>query len=97
MGYIFRVKWIVRAPRDLEKMLRRLPKGVGSLFDALLADLENEGPFPRGWTIGHLSGEWKGYLKAKLKRDYRVVYRYESNVITICIEKVGNRRDVYRR
>lgn len=91
------MKWIVRAPRDLEKMLRRFPKDVGSLFDALLTDFENEGPFPKGWQIGHLSGEWKGYLKAKLKRDYRVIYRYESNIITIFIEKVGDRRDVYWR
>ena len=91
------VKWVVRAPRELGKILRRLPVEVGRLFEAFVSDLENEGPFPKGWNIGHLGGEWKGCLKAKLKRDYRVVYRYESKTITIFIEKVGDRRDVYGR
>lgn len=59
------MKWIVQSPRDLEKTLKRLPKEIGRLFEAFVTDLENEGPFPRGWQIGHLSGEWKGYLKAK--------------------------------
>lgn len=89
------MSWIVRASRDLEKTLRRLPAEVGRIFDALLTDLENEGPFPKGWQIGHLHGEWKGYVKVKLKRDYRVIYRYEAKIITIFIEKIANRKDAY--
>ena len=91
------MKWTVKAPRDLERVLKRLPKEVGRLYEAFVTDLENEGPFPKGWTIGHLSGEWKGYLKAKLKRDYRVIYKYHSNLITIFIEKVADRKDAYGR
>lgn len=88
-------KWVVRGPRDLEKTLRRLPKEIGRLYDALVTDFENEGPFPKGWQIGHLEGPRKGFLKAKLKRDYRVIYRYESNWISIFIEKVADRKDAY--
>ena len=87
----------MQAPRGLEKTLKRFPLEVGRLFEAFITDLENEGPFPKGWNIGHLSGPWKGHLKAKLKRDYRVVYRYESKIITIFIEKVADRRDAYGR
>ena len=89
------MKWIVQSPRDLGKTLKRLPKDIGKLFETLVTDLENEGPFPKGWQIGHLSGKWKSCLKAKLKRDYRVIYRYESNIITIFIEKIADRKDAY--
>ena len=75
--------------------MRRLPREVEHLFDAFVADLENEGPFPKDWRIIHLHGNWKGSLRAVLKRDYRVIYRYESRIITIFIEKVANRKDVY--
>lgn len=92
-----RVKWIVYGPRDLEKTLKQLPIKVGRLYEAFVTDLENEGPFPKGWQIGHLSGHWQGHLKAKLKRDYRVIYRYESNIITVFIEKVADRKDAYGR
>ena len=91
------MKWVVRSPRDLEKVLKKLPLEIGRLYETFITDLENEGPFPKGWQIGHLAGEWKGYLKAKLKRDYRVIYRYESNIITIFIERVSNRKDAYGR
>lgn len=88
-------KWKVITPRDMDKMMRRLPRDVGLLFSMLVEDLENEGPFPKGWQIGHLHGSWKGFLKAKLKRDYRVIYRYESNAITIYVEKISDRKDSY--
>ena len=91
------MKWIVRAPRDLEKILRRLPIEIGRLFEAFVTDLENEGPFPNGWQIGPLSGNWKGFYKAKLKRDYRVIYSYKSNIVTVIIEKISDRKNVYRR
>jgi addiction module RelE/StbE family toxin len=89
------VKWIVRGPRDLEKALRRLPFEVGRLYEAFVTDLENEGPFPKGWKVSHLHGNWKGFLRVVLKRDYRVVYRYESRIITIFIEKIADRKDAY--
>lgn len=91
------MKWTVRAPRDLEKILRKLPLEVARLFEVLLTDLENEGPYPKGWHVQPLSGVWKGYLKAKLKREYRVIYCYESKTITIFIEKVAHRKDAYGR
>ena len=97
MGYYPGVKWAVRGPRHLEKILKRLPGEVGRIFEALVADLESEGPFPKGWRIEHLNGHWEGFLKAVLKRDYRAIYRYESNIVTIFIEKVADRKDAYGR
>ena len=94
---MFLVKWVVCGPRDFEKSLRRLPIEVGRLYDALVTDMENEGPFPKGWNVEHLHGNWKGYLRVVLKRDYRVIYRYESHIITIFIEKIADRRDAYGR
>lgn len=91
------MQWAVRGPRDLEKALKRLPAQVGGLYEAFVTDLENEGPFPKGWQIEHLHGDWKGYLKAKLKRDYRVIYRYESTIVMIFIEKVADRKIAYGR
>ena len=40
-------KWIVRAPRDLERMLNRLPIKVARLFESFITDLENEGPLEK--------------------------------------------------
>ena len=88
-------RWIVQGPRDLEKILRKLPKEVGRLYTSFVADLKNEGPFPKGWRIIHLHGNLKGCLRAVLKRDYRVIYRYESQIITIFIEKIADRKDAY--
>ncbi|OGQ06731.1 MAG: hypothetical protein A3G32_05780 [Deltaproteobacteria bacterium RIFCSPLOWO2_12_FULL_40_28] len=89
------MKWIVKAPPKIEKMLRDIPPKVAKLYDMFLNDLERDGPFPKGWQIGFLAGKWDGYLKAKLKRNYRVIYRYESNIITVFIEKIADRKDIY--
>lgn len=89
------IKWVVRAHRGLEKILRRLPHDIGRIYEAFVTDLENEGPFPKGWKIIHLHGNWKGFLRVVLKRDYRVIYRYESRVVTIFIERIADRKDVY--
>ena len=89
--------WKVQLPRSLEKTLRNLPQEVGRLLKALVTDFENEGPFPKGWRIESLHGEWKGYLKVRLKKQYRVIYRYESSVITIFIERLSHRKDIYGR
>ncbi len=88
-------KWIVHGPKDLEKTLKRMPKEVGRLYSVFVGDLENEGPFPKDWRIIHLHGNLKGLLRAVLKRDYRVIYRYDSRIITIVIEKLADRKDAY--
>lgn len=88
-------KWIIKISRKLEKSLQKLPIEIGRIFENLIVDLENEGPFPKGWQIGHLAGRYKGYLKVRLKREYRAIYRYESKIITIHIEKVAHRKESY--
>ncbi len=77
-------KWIVCGPKE-----------VGRLYNAFVSDLQNEGPFPKDWRVIHLQGNWKGFLRMVLKRDYRVIYRYESRIITIFIKKVADRKDAY--
>lgn len=90
-------KWIVIAPREVQKKLKYLPIEVGKIFKEFITDLRKEGPFPKGWQVEQLKGSFKKFLKAKIKRNYRVIYHYESELITIFIEKVSHRKDIYRR
>lgn len=88
--------WIVKIPHRVEKTLRKLPREIEVFLSRLIRDFEGEGPFPKDWQIGRLSGSYEGFLKVRLRKDYRVVYRYESQDSMIFVEKVGHRKDVYR-
>lgn len=83
----FRIEW----KKSTRKDLRRLPPGV---VDRVMAAVEalSQNPFPHG--VEKLSGSEHAY-RIRLG-DYRVVYEVVTESKLIEIQRVRNRKDVYR-
>ena len=83
----FRIAW----KKSTRKDLRRLPPGV---VDRVMAAVEAlaQNPFPHG--VEKLSGSEHAY-RIRLG-DYRVVYEVVTESKLVEIQRVRNRKDVYR-
>jgi len=68
---------------DGKRNRQRLVAAIGSLADD-----------PRPGGVEKLSG-MKDRFRIRVG-DYRVVYAIEDAVLTVCVVKVGHRREVYR-
>lgn len=89
-------KWNVKLSQKVKKTISELPKEIRRQFSELVNDFKENGPFPENWQIEHLHGSFAGFLKVRIG-CYRVIYCYESKIITVFIEKFGHRKDIYRR
>jgi mRNA-degrading endonuclease RelE of RelBE toxin-antitoxin system len=85
-------RWVVVLEKSALKDLRKLPHGVVEILDQLRFDLEVEGPVPKGWAIKHVLGRPELDV-AKLKREYRVLYKVVSP--TIIFISVSHRKESY--
>jgi mRNA interferase RelE/StbE len=75
---------------SVSKDLRPLPrKDVQRILDAIRSLAAN----PRPPQSRKLAGEDKYRLRCG---DYRILYQIEDRILTVCVVKVGHRKDVYR-
>jgi mRNA-degrading endonuclease RelE of RelBE toxin-antitoxin system len=83
--------WKVTATKQAAKELVKLPKKVGLIYQALVEDLECEGPYPFGWDTKPLKGREE--IRIRLNREYRVlILVVEPDLIVV---KVAHRKEVY--
>jgi hypothetical protein len=85
-------KWIVLLDKNAAKELKKLPQEVVEILAQLRADLESDGPTPKGWTVKHVKGR-SNTLAARLKREYRALY--EVITPSIIIISVAHRKEAY--
>jgi len=84
----YRVEIANSARKELAALPKRDLRRVARAIDALA-----KAPRPAGCV--KLSGAQDAYrIRAG---DYRIIYRIADRVLTICVVRVGHRRDVYRR
>jgi len=75
---------------SVSKDLQPLPrKDVQRILDAIRSLAGN----PRPPQCRKLTGEDKYRLRCG---DYRVLYQIVDRILTVCVVKVGHRKDVYR-
>lgn len=72
--------------KDLKKISKKDVKRIIFAIQALASD-------PRPPQAIKLSGEDRYRLR---KENYRILYSIADEILTVCVVKVGNRRDVYR-
>lgn len=80
----------IRFKESVRKDLRGIPKkDVRKILSIIAALAEN----PRPLGCKKLSGEERYRLR---QGNYRILYSIEDRILTVCIVKVGHRREVYR-
>lgn len=89
-------EWNVRVLRKAQKSIEKLPKEIRRRVAGFITDTERFGPFPENWWVEHLHGSLSDLLKVKFG-NYRILYSYEPDSMTVYINKAGHRKDIYRR
>ena len=83
----YKVEFAVSAVREFRALERPMQRRIAVRIDQLA-----ENPLPP--DVKKLSG--KPYHYRIRVGEYRVIYRMESNRVTVVVVKIGHRRDVYR-
>jgi mRNA interferase RelE/StbE len=78
--------------RTAEKQLKKLPAATQRKVAAVILSLGID-PYPYGSK--KLSG-FESVYRVRVG-SYRVLYEIENKRVTVCVLKLGHRRDVYRK
>lgn len=84
---MYAVEFLASAAKALEKLERPMQRRIARRIDRLALD-------PRGTGASKLTGSddvWRVRVG-----DYRVLYRSESEQLTILVIRIGHRGEVYR-
>ena len=85
--------WAVFEHRRVEKQLRKLPSDVLKRYEKWKDIVELSGPAGLRLILGFrdeaLSGEWKGYRSSRRNKQYRVIYRTESDRLLVQVVEVN--------
>jgi len=84
------VKFSIRFKKSVRKDLRKIPKADVQRILQRIDALQDE-PKPPQSEI--LSGDTKYRIR---QGNYRILYEVDEDVLTVCVVKVGHRKDVYR-
>jgi len=94
---MYKIELLLRAVRELKKLTPQVQKDVVCVLDSL-----KENPYPDGCK--KLSGVSAKILKA-LQCDslyrvrcntYRIIYNISNEKITICVVRIGARKEIYK-
>jgi plasmid maintenance system killer protein len=84
--------WTVVEERDAVKAIDALPPQVAGKYTTWLAIVREQGPQGlraiKGFHDEKLSGELKRLRSSRLSQQWRVIYRVESNVVTVYVERI---------
>lgn len=83
-------RYSIRFKESVKKDLRKIPKRD---IQRILARIELLADDPRSPQSEMLTGDDKYRIR---QGTYRILYDIEDDVLTVCVVKIGHRRDVYR-
>jgi mRNA interferase RelE/StbE len=83
----------VELSREAEKFLAKLQTRNHRLFARFVEAIEGISENPYSSPV--LTGNLKGYYSSRVG-DYRVVFEIEKEHLTVYVEKIEHRREVYR-
>ncbi|MBI4309410.1 MAG: type II toxin-antitoxin system RelE/ParE family toxin [Candidatus Omnitrophica bacterium] len=84
-------KYSIEIKKSAAKEIETLPKHH---LQAVIQKIHSLADNPRPPGCEKLSAQDKYRVRCG---DYRILYTIEDMVLTVCVVKVGHRRDVYRR
>jgi addiction module RelE/StbE family toxin len=91
--------WDVLEHRRVDRQLKRLPTDVLKRYEKWKDIVSISGPqglrLIRGFRDEALFGEWNGHRSSRLNRQFRVIYRIESD--RVLVEVVNVTAHDYRR
>ncbi len=76
--------------QSVSKDLKKVPKKD---VERILAAIRSLAKNPRPSQSKKLSGQERYRLR---QGDYRILYSIEDDRLTVCVVKVGDRKDIYR-
>ena len=84
--------WTIVEERDAMKTMDALPPHITGKYTTWLSIVREQGPQGlraiKGFHDEKLSGELKGLRSSRLSQQWRVIYRVESNVVTVYVERI---------
>jgi plasmid maintenance system killer protein len=84
--------WTIVEERDAMKAIDGLPPQVGGKYTTWLSVVREQGPQGlraiKGFRDEKLSGDLKQLRSSRLNQQWRVIYRVESSVVTVYVERI---------
>ncbi len=84
--------WTIVEERDAVRVIDALPRQVAGKYTTWLSIVRERGPQGlraiKGFHDEKLSGELKQFRSSRLNQQWRVIYRVESNVVTVYVERI---------
>ena len=78
--------------RDAVKAIDALPPHVAGKYTTWLSIVREQGPQGlraiKGFHDEKLSGDLKGLRSSRLSQQWRVIYRVESHIVTLYVERI---------
>lgn len=84
-------RYKIRFKVSVKKDLRKIPKQD---IQRILTRIESLADDPRPPQAEMLTGDEKYRIR---QGNYRILYIIEDHVLTVCIVKIGHRKDVYQQ
>lgn len=84
--------WDIYEHRNVSKRLKRTPQEVLKRYEKWKDIVEVSGPeglkLIKGFRDEALRGEWMGHRSSRLNKQYRVIYRVESDKLFVLVMEV---------
>lgn len=84
--------WDIYEHRNVSKRLKRTPQEVLKRYEKWKDIVEVSGPeglkLIKGFRDEALRGEWMGHRSSRLNKQYRVIYRVESDKFFVLVMEV---------
>ena len=84
-----------RFKRDYKSMIKR-GYDAGKL-ETVLELLQAGDSVPEKYRNHPLSGNWKGYQELHIQPDWLLIYKEESDLITLTLTRTGTHSDLFKR
>ena len=84
--------WTIVEERDAVKVIDALPPQIAGKYTTWLSIVREQGPQGlraiKGFHDEKLSGELRQLRSSRLNQQWRVIYRVESNIVTVYVERI---------
>jgi len=86
-------RWRILESVYAQKIISRAPLQVRQKYEFWKEQIEDDGPMGirkwKGFYDHLLKGVWEGYRSSYLNKQYRVIYRIETENRTVFVERIG--------
>ncbi len=85
----FKIEFTPAAARQLKKLPKQAQQRILAVIDILKTN-------PRPPKAERLKGSLRGLLRVRTG-DYRIIYFVENDRMVVCVVRIGDRKEIYRR